>query len=299
MKKIKLGIIGMSEGNGHPYSWSAIFNGYDKKIMESCPFPAIPCYLSKQRFPEDLIKEGKVTHIWTQDKKISEHIAAASHIDNIVDCYLDFMGEVDAVLLARDDYENHYEMSIPFLKAGLPIYIDKPIAINERAAEKIFSMQNYEGQIFTGSALGYAREFQLTSEDLKIIGAFERIEACTEKSWAKYGVHIIDPVLRLIGDQKGIKSIKRSGTKDKKTVTVEWNSGLQTIFSTFGDAFCPVSIRLCGSNGFRKLIFEDTFFAFRAALMHFVDIVLKRCPSQSKQFALNVVRIIEQGGGND
>ena len=24
---LKLGIIGLSEGNGHPYSWSAIFNG--------------------------------------------------------------------------------------------------------------------------------------------------------------------------------------------------------------------------------------------------------------------------------
>ena len=31
MKKtnLKLGIIGISNGNGHPYSWSAIFNGYD------------------------------------------------------------------------------------------------------------------------------------------------------------------------------------------------------------------------------------------------------------------------------
>jgi len=24
---LKLGVIGMSEGNGHPYSWSAIING--------------------------------------------------------------------------------------------------------------------------------------------------------------------------------------------------------------------------------------------------------------------------------
>lgn len=27
--EISLGIIGMTPGNGHPYSWSAIFNGYD------------------------------------------------------------------------------------------------------------------------------------------------------------------------------------------------------------------------------------------------------------------------------
>ena len=33
-KQIKIGILGYTEGNGHPYSWSAMFNGYDKEIME-------------------------------------------------------------------------------------------------------------------------------------------------------------------------------------------------------------------------------------------------------------------------
>ena len=30
---IKIGIIGYSEGNGHPYSYSSIFNGFDKISM--------------------------------------------------------------------------------------------------------------------------------------------------------------------------------------------------------------------------------------------------------------------------
>lgn len=33
-KEIKIGILGYTEGNGHPYSWSAMFNGYNKEIME-------------------------------------------------------------------------------------------------------------------------------------------------------------------------------------------------------------------------------------------------------------------------
>ena len=48
-KKLKLGIIGISEGNGHPYSWSAIFNGYNEEYMIQCPFESIPEYLSKQK----------------------------------------------------------------------------------------------------------------------------------------------------------------------------------------------------------------------------------------------------------
>ena len=44
-EKLRLGIMGMSEGNGHPYSWSAIFNGYNSLEMEDCGFPVIPEYL--------------------------------------------------------------------------------------------------------------------------------------------------------------------------------------------------------------------------------------------------------------
>ena len=48
MEDIKIGIIGMSHGNGHPYSWSAIVNGYDHEYMKDCPFPVIQDYLKKQ-----------------------------------------------------------------------------------------------------------------------------------------------------------------------------------------------------------------------------------------------------------
>ena len=44
---MKLGIIGISEGNGHPYSWSAIINGYNKKKMEECKYESIPSYLKR------------------------------------------------------------------------------------------------------------------------------------------------------------------------------------------------------------------------------------------------------------
>ena len=32
-KDINLGLIGISEGNGHPYSWSAIINGYNEAYL--------------------------------------------------------------------------------------------------------------------------------------------------------------------------------------------------------------------------------------------------------------------------
>ncbi|MDD5596811.1 MAG: hypothetical protein PHV82_02635 [Victivallaceae bacterium] len=52
-----------------PYSWAAIFNGYDKNAMADWPFPVIPQYFGERK-PEDIgICDAKVTHIWTQDRK--------------------------------------------------------------------------------------------------------------------------------------------------------------------------------------------------------------------------------------
>src|SRR5215472_4872506 len=113
---LRLGMIGLSPGNGHPYSWSAIINGYDRRAMASCPYPAIPRYLGRQRFPAAALAGAAVTHIWTQDGDASEHIARAARIPNIVDRPDAMIGHVDAVLLARDDAENHYEHASAFLQ---------------------------------------------------------------------------------------------------------------------------------------------------------------------------------------
>ena len=126
---LKIGVIGLSEGNGHPYSWSAIINGdYNEKEMNNCAYAGIPLYLKANRSTLG-IEGAKVSHVWTQDRNISEHIAKASLIDNVVDNTEDMIGQVDAVLLARDDPENHKAMAQPFLDADVPLFIDKPLAI--------------------------------------------------------------------------------------------------------------------------------------------------------------------------
>ena len=81
---LNFGIIGMNDGNGHPYSFSAIFNGYNEDALEECPYSAIKEYLPVCHRNEMIIPDANVTHIWTQDKKLSESVAGISRIPNIV-----------------------------------------------------------------------------------------------------------------------------------------------------------------------------------------------------------------------
>lgn len=294
MKNLKLGIIGMSDGNGHPYSWSAIFNGYNPEIMKDCPFPVIPEYLSRQTFPDHAIPNANVTHIWTQDKKLSEHIASASLIDNIVDNYTDMIGNVDAVLLARDDPENHLEMSRPFLEAGLPIYIDKPLALTVNKAKEIYSYQKYEGQIFTCSALQFADEFNPNKLDIEKPGELKTIKATIMKDWDKYGIHIIEPVLKIIGEQGQIKNVDSCDYEGARTVFVDWESGLKTIFATTGEKQSNLEIEIEGVKDTLTIPFKDTYSAFKKALSAFLHAVRTK-ESVSMEFVFKVVNIIEKG----
>jgi len=294
---IKLGVIGLSEGNGHPYSWAAICNGYSPEHMRACEFPVIPQYLAEQSWPEARIPGVEVTHIWTQDVELSHWIAKASLIRHVVNDPSEMMGQIDALLLARDDAENHFEFAAPFIKAGMPIYIDKPIALSLEGLDKLYQLQQYDGQIFTCSALRYAKELQLSEAERERIGRLKHIQAATPKSWEKYAVHIIEPVLQMVGSPISLSSAQsRTFAETGRAISLGFESGITSDLAAFGkDIATPLFIRAHGENGWHDLIFKDSFSAFKAALSEFVDgIRTKTCRSPYNSNR-QVVSIIEAG----
>lgn len=292
---LRLGVIGLSDGNGHPYSWSAIFNGYDPCEMQGCGFPVIPEYLAKQSFPEDCIRSAKVTHVWTEDIWLSQKIARAALIPNIVSQFEDLVGVVDAVLLARDDAETHYQYAAPFLKAGLPIYVDKPLALSVADAQEMLSLQKHRGQLFSCSALRYARELQLNQTQRKAVGDLVAIDASVPKDWEKYAIHAIDPALRIMGDCGGFADhqVTRSGCMT--TVRAIHSSGTRVSVTALGDKVAPISIFVTGTRGEARMTFKNTFQAFRAALQDFVDGIRAHDVRSDPERLLAAVELIELG----
>ena len=285
---LRIGIVGLSEGNGHPYSWSAIFNGFDK--TKECPFEVIPEYLGKQSFPKDFLSDlGKVTHIYTQDRKISEKVAEFSSIDNIVDRPEEMINNIDVVLLARDDAENHYEMAKVFIENGIPIFIDKPLAYNIKEAEKIYSI-NENSLIYTCSSIRFAKEFSV-----KIIEGTNFVNATVMKSWERYGIHIIEPVVSMFPNRGKLKSVEKiNSIIGVKIRIVKWEN-LQATFATTGKIKSPISIDVINVNTSKTLLFKDTFYAFRESLRYFVKVTKNKELNIPKSETLEIIEIIEKG----
>lgn len=294
---IKLGVIGLSEGNGHPYSWAAICNGYSPEHMKACEFPVIPQYLAEQSWPDARIPGVEVTHIWTQDAELSRRVAKASLISHVVEEPPSMLGQIDALLLARDDAENHLVFATPFLEAGIPIYIDKPIALSLEGLTALYRLQKYDGQIFTCSALRYAKELMLSETERERIGPIRHLQATTPKSWEKYAVHIIEPVMQIIGASVDISSAqRRTFAETGRAVSIGFESGITADLSAFGnDVATPLSIRVHGERGWHDLIFKDSFSAFKAALSEFVEGIRTKTCRSPYEFNRQVVSIIESG----
>jgi predicted dehydrogenase len=295
VSELRLGLLGISEGNGHPYSWAAIFNGYEEAAMAACPFPAIPRYLAEHRFPEEAIDGARVTHVWTQDRPASEAIAAACRIERVVSSPEEMLGEVDAVLLARDDAERHEELAGPFLDAGLPIYVDKPLATSVATARDLFSRQTAEGQLFTCSALRYAAELRLDPAAEDEIGPIREVLASSPKRWSRYAVHLIEPALGLLGDTGPIATHSASVEGGAVRLRVAWESGARAELATLGAVEAPIELRVVGDRGERRLVFEDSFAAFKAALERLVAIVRGEAAPVPESEVLRVVELVELG----
>ena len=266
---IKLGIIGMSEGNGHPYSWSAIINGdFDRTAMNKCGFAGIPLYLEANS--DTLGIEGaQVTHIWTQERKISEHIAMASGIAKVVDRAEEMIGQVNAVLLARDDPENHVAMAKPFLDADIPIFIDKPLAIT---ADDLayFAGQNAKGKfIMSCSSMRFSLECRKMRSELASLGRIELATVVGSKDWVKYGVHLLEALYALLDDPMAV-SVQHASESGKDIVIVNFENGLLATVHIFKDIALTFQLSLFGRDGWRLVEIKDSYSMFRENLDEFI-----------------------------
>ena len=212
---VKLGVIGfMAESNGHPYSWSAIVNGgFNPDGMSGCGvrvkslyWNTINSYLTANR--DTLGIEGaKVTHVWTQDREISDRISRTSLVENVVDNPEDMVGKVDAVLLERDDPDSHIPLAKPFLEAGIPIFIDKPLAVNRKDLE-FFSAQHQAGKFFMScSTMRYSPEARIVKQNISQLGDPRLATAVGTNDWLKYGVLLLEGLFSLLDDLKTVTHI--------------------------------------------------------------------------------------------
>lgn len=269
---MKLGIIGMNEGNGHPFSYSAIFNGYDpEELKRRCPFKLIQEYLPREHNNKVFIESAKVTHIWTQDKQLSEDVARVSLIPNIVDQMEEMIGEVDAVILARDDPWNHLKMAMPFLKKKIPIFIDKQLVANSQDLDELLKYTSDDYPIMAGSSMRFTRDVLIAKEKCSNL-MIKSIHGMSRVSWLRYGHHLLEGIVPIFGyDIDWVRSLRTK--PDHDIVQIQFSTGLNVILEFIEDIHLPIQFT-CYSEKHAPypVLFQDFFYSFREMMIRFVQL---------------------------
>ncbi|MDB6128429.1 MAG: oxidoreductase [Verrucomicrobia bacterium] len=269
---IRLAMIGSTPGNGHPYSWSAIFNGYDRDLMtRECPFAGIPLYLNKEPSDTLTIPGAKVTHICCIGGGgfTAEHVARSSRIPHVVEKPTDVIGHVDAVIIATDIGGEHVERARPFIDAGLPVFVDKPLADNAADLKTFVDWAAAGKAIMSSSCMRYAKEFLPYRLSTHELGELRFASVTTAKSWESYGIHALESIYPIFGP--GFISARNTGSAARNVVHLKHRRGADAVVVASSDMYGAFGcLQLGGTAGNAHVALGDTFFAFKSQLEAFI-----------------------------
>ncbi len=292
MVALRLGMIGFSSENGHPFSFSAIINGYDSDAFPREEWGVILDYLERQPRERIGLDRAQVTHAWSQDPEGTRRLAAACRIPNVLDNVADMIGQVDGVVIARDDVDSHLELAQPFLEAGLTVFVDKPLTINP-AELAYFVPYLRSGRLMSTSGFRFARELDDVKARIEQWDETRLVRAMVLNGWEKYGIHMLDAMLSLNVGRPLDVSFRRFDQYESYTVRLD--SGAVFECDCLGAVGKTFVLHALGRQGHIAVDLHDNFSAFRRTMAAFIEQAVTGIPAVEPSSTLDSLGTIMAG----
>lgn len=256
---VRVGIIGLD--TSHSTAFTELINGSSDGIYGD--FEVVAAYPKGS-----LVIESSYSRIPEYTKKVKR-----LGVD-IVDSIDELLPRVDVVLLETNDGQRHLEQVRPVLKAGKPVFVDKPLAASLSDAVKIFNAaEKHEVPLFSSSSLRYAKNALDVREGSigRVVGATTYSPATLEDHhpdlfW--YGIHGVELLYTAMGT--GCETVTRVTSEGTDVVVGKWADGRIGTFRGMregphdygGTAFGAEDIRSLGPyEGYEPLVKDIlTFF---------------------------------------
>jgi predicted dehydrogenase len=193
-----------------------------------------------------------VASSYTRVDKFTEQLANEFGVE-IVNSIETLCDKVDAILLESVDGRPHLEQARIVIKAGKPLFIDKPMAGSLKDVIEIFRLA-HEAKVpcFSSSSLRYYGSLkQLKSEEIgELKGAISYGPCSLEPHhpdlfW--YGVHPTEALFTVMGI--GCESVSRAFTDHTDVVTGTWSHGNTGVVYGLRTGHARYKVTLFGTKG--------------------------------------------------
>jgi predicted dehydrogenase len=183
--------------------------------------------------------------------KFTEQLQTEFDVE-IVDTIEELCERVDAVLLESVDGRPHLEQAKPVIAAGLPMFIDKPMAGSLADVIDIFELADAaDVPVFSSSSYRFYESMQaLLKQDVgEIRGVISYGPAHLEPThpdlfW--YGVHPTEALYTVMGT--GCETVVRTHTENTDVVTGVWSDGRVATLRGLRNQKTPHRVIVFGTN---------------------------------------------------
>jgi len=127
----RIGILGTE--NSHAMAFAQILNGLHPDLTAQ-------------------YDDFQVVAVGGADRNASRNVAEKCGVNTIVDQPEEMLGLVDAVMITARDGKYHAPYALPFIKAGIPAFIDKPFTSNPEEALALATLAKEKGVPLVGGS---------------------------------------------------------------------------------------------------------------------------------------------------
>ena len=198
------------------------------------------------------------------------------------------IGNVDGVIIARDDWQSHKKLASIFLEKKIPVFVDKPLtlSIEELNYFKKFAKQKL---LMSCSALRFSNELKNVKSKIKKEKSIKLIIANVVNDVEKYAVHMLEVVSAL-----NILNVKKITNLNGfyKSFHIELKSNKSLILNCFGKSFSIFNFQLYLSNRKLEINFEDNFSSFKNTLIEFKKLIRNKKMNYSFNETSNIIKTL-------
>ena len=186
----------------------------------------------------------RVTHIWGETDEFARIAAERGKIPNIVKRPQDMIGKVDCVMIDHRNGNHHVAAAKPFLKARVPVFVDKPITLSVAEGKRLLAYRKACRTVLTTmSSVPHQACIRAFRKELAKLGDIQTVHLAGPGDANSpyggiffYGIHQADLMCELFGtDLRDATAIKQEG---RFNGIVRYRSGL------------TVTINMAAVNGF-------------------------------------------------
>jgi len=206
--------------------------------------------------PQDLtVADAKVVAIFGVDPARTKEVATLGNVPRIVDRPEEMIGSVDAVLVVFRHGGLHRRYAEPFLRAGIPVFVDKPLAISPDDARALLDLAEANNTPLTSfSTLRYSRDMLAFVKEAEEVGPVSLSvfsgPADRQSEYGGlpfYGIHTVELAQALNGP--GVISVHAVENKKNIVATLMYEDGRVTVLNFLGDAAYVFHMLAFGKKG--------------------------------------------------